>query len=64
MYGPAQLFYHAIKCRVLKTCAQELSRLSDESNVYKLMGPVLLKQDRSEANLTVNRRLDFIDNEM
>lgn len=32
--------------------------------IYKLIGPVLLKQDRSEAVLTVNGRVEFIEKEM
>ena len=38
--------------------------MSDDSDVFKLIGPVLLKQDKGEAVMTVNRRLEFIDNEM
>lgn len=38
--------------------------MSDGSDVFKLVGPVLLKQDKSEAMMTVNQRLDFIENEM
>ena len=43
---------------------QELARLSDDSVVFKLIGPVLLKQDKGEAVMTVNRRLEFIESEM
>ena len=38
--------------------------MSDDSDVFKLIGPVLLKQDKSEANMTVKRRLEFIESEM
>lgn len=32
--------------------------------IYKLVGPVLLAQDKSEAILAVQARLDFIEKEM
>lgn len=38
--------------------------MSDEASIYKLVGPVLLKQDTSEAKSTVEGRLEFIDKEM
>jgi prefoldin beta subunit len=38
--------------------------LNDDSNIYKLVGPVLLKQDKSEAVLAVDGRLEFIEKEM
>ena len=43
---------------------KEFSNLADDANIYKLVGPVLLKQDTSEAKSTVDGRLDFIDKEM
>lgn len=43
---------------------QEFKSLDDEANIYKLVGPVLLKQDKTEAVLAVDGRLEFIDNEM
>lgn len=43
---------------------QEFEKIADDANVYKLVGPVLLKQDRSEAVLAVNGRLEFIEKEM
>lgn len=42
---------------------QELALLTDESNVYKMVGPVLLKQDLDEAKSTVDKRLEFIGSE-
>lgn len=42
----------------------EFAGLDDESNIYKLVGPVLLKQDKSEATMAVNSRLEFIEKEM
>jgi len=38
--------------------------LKDDETIYKLIGPVLLKQDQTEAESTVNGRLEFIGNEM
>lgn len=42
----------------------EFNQLDDESNIYKLVGPVLLKQEKSEALMAVNGRLEFIEKEM
>ncbi|RMX65388.1 hypothetical protein KXD40_007242 [Peronospora effusa] len=43
---------------------KELELLDDEAKVYKLVGPVLLKQDVDEAKTNVNKRLEFINNEL
>ncbi|KAK0649523.1 Prefoldin [Cercophora newfieldiana] len=43
---------------------KEFSKLKDDETIYKLIGPVLLKQDRTEAESTVNGRLEFINNEI
>lgn len=43
---------------------QEFEQLSPENNVYKLIGPVLVKQDQAEAKSNVKTRLDFIQSEM
>lgn len=48
----------------LKAFYQEFAKLSEDANIYKLVGPVLLKQDRGEAVLTVDGRLDFIEKDM
>jgi prefoldin beta subunit len=42
----------------------EFAQLDDEANIYKLVGPVLLKQDKSEATMAVNGRLEFIEKEI
>lgn len=44
--------------------SQELDLLGDDAKVYKLIGPVLLKQDVNEAKANVNKRLEFINNEL
>lgn len=42
---------------------KELDMLEDGAVVYKLVGPVLVKQEVSEAKLTVEKRLDYITKE-
>ncbi|KAH9827755.1 Prefoldin subunit [Teratosphaeria destructans] len=46
------------------TRLQEFSTLSDSANIYKLVGPVLLKQDTTEAKSTVDGRLEYIGSEI
>ncbi|MCJ1308657.1 hypothetical protein MMC25_002310 [Agyrium rufum] len=43
---------------------KEFAKLSDDANIYKLVGPVLLKQDHTEAVSTVDGRLEFIGKEI
>ncbi|EFE31915.1 uncharacterized protein ARB_01168 [Trichophyton benhamiae CBS 112371] len=43
---------------------KEFKTLDDDANIYKLVGPVLLKQDKTEAVMAVEGRLDFIEKEM
>ncbi|KAK5685856.1 Prefoldin subunit 6 [Elasticomyces elasticus] len=43
---------------------QEFATLSDDANIYKLVGPVLLKQDTTEAKGTVDGRLSYIEQEI
>ena len=38
--------------------------MGEDETIYKLVGPVLLKQDKFEAESTVKGRLDFISGEM
>ncbi|KAI9370159.1 Prefoldin [Aspergillus egyptiacus] len=47
-----------------KSVQTEFNSLDDESNIYKLIGPVLLKQDKTEALMAVNGRLEFIEKEI
>lgn len=42
----------------------EFDKLDEDSRIYKIVGPVLLKQDKNEAVMAVNGRLDFIEKEM
>lgn len=43
---------------------QQFERLGEGENIYKLVGPVLVKQDKVEAESTVNGRLEFIGKEL
>lgn len=47
-----------------KGVQSEFNQLDDESNIYKLVGHVLLKQEKTEALMAVNGRLEFIEKEM
>ncbi|KAI9357151.1 Prefoldin [Pilaira anomala] len=42
----------------------EFQHLDQDSNIYKLIGPVLVKQDRSEASTNVKNRLNLISSEI
>ena len=43
---------------------KEFDGLAEDSGIYKLVGPVLLKQDRTEAVSAVSSRLDYIGKEI
>ncbi|KAK6070710.1 prefoldin subunit 6 [Seiridium cupressi] len=43
---------------------QEFEKLTNDEGIYKLVGPVLLKQDKVEAESTVKGRLEFITKEL
>jgi chaperonin cofactor prefoldin len=51
----AALRYHSL---------QEFDELEPGADVYKLVGPVLIKQAMEEARVDVERRLEFIQGEM
>jgi prefoldin beta subunit len=42
----------------------EFASLADDAGIYRLVGPVLLKQEKTEAVSTVDGRLDFIGKEI
>jgi prefoldin beta subunit len=42
---------------------QELDLISDDSSVYKMVGPVLIKQETEDSRQTVRKRLEFIRGE-
>ena len=43
---------------------EEIGRLEDGADVYKLIGPVLMSQDLEEARQNVDKRIEFIRGEM
>ncbi|KAL2077152.1 hypothetical protein ACEWY4_026656 [Coilia grayii] len=43
---------------------EELDLLDSQNIVYKLIGPVLVKQDPDEAKATVAKRLEYINGEI
>ncbi|CAM4613524.1 hypothetical protein PO909_006808 [Leuciscus waleckii] len=43
---------------------EELALLDCQNTVYKLIGPVLVKQDLDEAKATVGKRLEYINGEI
>ncbi|KAK5126455.1 hypothetical protein LTR85_010691 [Meristemomyces frigidus] len=47
-----------------KSVQKEFGSLADDASIYKLVGPVLLKQDTTEAKSTVDGRLEYIEKEI
>ncbi|CAO1618739.1 unnamed protein product [Sympodiomycopsis kandeliae] len=43
---------------------KEFKNLKPSNNVYKLMGPVLMKTDTDEAKSNVEKRIEFITSEI
>lgn len=43
---------------------KQFEQLKEDEVIYKMVGPVLMKQEKFEADSTVKGRLDFIDKEM
>ncbi|KAJ2000976.1 Prefoldin subunit 6 [Coemansia thaxteri] len=44
--------------------SKEFKLLSDEARVYKLIGPVLVPQEKAEAATNVEKRLEYITAEL
>ena len=42
----------------------EFKMLDDDANVFKLVGPILAKQDLASCKENVEKRLDFIEKEI
>lgn len=42
----------------------EFTGLTDESNIYKLVGPILAKQDLVDCKEQVQQRINFIEKEL
>ena len=47
-----------------KAVKKEFNNLADENGIYKLVGSVLLKQDKTEAVSAVDGRLEYIGKEI
>ncbi|XP_013139516.1 PREDICTED: prefoldin subunit 6 [Papilio polytes] len=47
-----------------KAVKEELLLLKKDAEVYKLIGPVLVKQDLEEAKQNVNKRMEYITKEV
>lgn len=47
-----------------KIVLEEFDSLNEESKIYKLTGPILMPQDYSEAKMNVNKRIEFIQEEI
>ncbi|KAJ9497311.1 Prefoldin subunit 6 [Exophiala xenobiotica] len=47
-----------------KAVQQEFASLTEKAGIYKLVGPVLLKQAKTEAVSAVDGRLDYIGKEI
>eukprot|EP00246_Nothoceros_aenigmaticus_P003016 TRINITY_DN1394_c0_g1_i1.p1 TRINITY_DN1394_c0_g1~~TRINITY_DN1394_c0_g1_i1.p1 ORF type:complete len:143 (+),score=41.88 TRINITY_DN1394_c0_g1_i1:43-429(+) len=43
---------------------KELELLEEDANVFKLIAPVLVKQDLVEAKTNVNKRIEYITSEL
>ncbi|XP_039004430.1 prefoldin subunit 6-like [Hibiscus syriacus] len=43
---------------------KELDLLNEDANVYKLIGPVLVKQGLAEANANFGKRIEYISAEL
>ncbi|XP_027235766.1 prefoldin subunit 6 [Penaeus vannamei] len=47
-----------------KVVKEELDLIDDSAVVYKLIGPALIRQDLEEARQNVNKRIDYIQQEI
>lgn len=47
-----------------KVVKEELDIIEPDGNVYKLIGPVLVKQDLEEAKQNVGKRIEYITTEL
>ncbi|CAN1227363.1 Prefoldin subunit 6 [Linum grandiflorum] len=52
------------KANDLSKIQKELELLREDANVFKLIGPVLVKQDLAEANANVRKRIEYISAEL
>ena len=49
---------------VTQISMQVFAKLKDENTIFKLIGPVMVKQEHGEAKANVDKRLEFIQSEM
>lgn len=47
-----------------KTVKEELDLLGEDAIIYKMIGPVLVKQELDESRTNVQKRIDYIQAEM
>lgn len=47
-----------------KMVKDEFERLESDTGVFKLVGPVLVKQDLNEAKEVINKRIEYIGTQM
>ncbi|CAG0888091.1 unnamed protein product [Cyprideis torosa] len=47
-----------------KSVSDELGLVGSDAKVYKLVGPVLIRQDLEEAKNNVSKRMEYISNEI
>lgn len=47
-----------------KLVKEEMDRLEEGANVFKLVGPALIRQDLSEARSNVDKRIEYINGEL
>lgn len=47
-----------------KVVLEEFEKLDSGSTIYKLVGPALMRQDYAEAKMNVDKRIEFIQNEI
>jgi len=63
--NPKLIFFLVCRSRIVVTASlQEFTTLTPNNLVFKLVGPVLVKQDQAEAKSNVDKRLEFIRGEM
>ena len=64
MWGEEGPILEVILIMIFPLLHQELALLDGSNVVFKLLGPVLVKQELGEARATVGKRLDYITAEM
>lgn len=52
------------RCRGVCVASQEIDRLDEDATIYKLTGPILVKQDLEMSKSNVQTRHDFIKKQL